>query len=353
MRSFITNGGTLTKDDDNYHTFTHPERPERLKCIYEHLKCCGLLEGANEISGREAVGQELSGAHGAEHAGMICDELEGRGTIDGDTYFVEESSMAARLAVGVTVDVIASVVKGESDNGIALVRPPGHHAYTDKASGFCLFNNVACGIRTAQQQMGVKRVLVVDWDVHHGNGTEEIFYNDPSVLQLSLHRNDMGFYPETGHTERVGEGEGRGYNVNIGWPRGGMGDADYIAAFHRVVLPIAYDFNPDLVVVSAGFDSGLGDPLGGCRVRPEGYAHMTSMLCSLAQGKVVVVMEGGYNLRTISRSFAACARVLRGSPPPPLKEPCRPQGAALYAICQTQMTLAPFWPVRPSGRAAS
>lgn len=124
-----------------------------------------------------------------------------------------------------------------------------------------------------------------------------------------------------------------------------MGDADYMLAFHRIVLPIAYDFKPDLVVISAGFDSGLGDPLGGCRITPEGYAHMTHMLMGLAEGKVAVVMEGGYNLRTISRSFAACARVLKGGAPPPLHEPtCRPCSAAMYAVTQTQLTLAEYWP---------
>lgn len=298
-REFITCGGTIRKTDDEYHTMTHPERPDRLKCVYEHLKCAGLLENTTAISGREATGFELSVAHDAEHVSKIGDIEGKRGTIDGDTYFVEESSVAARLAVGVTCDVIASVVRGESDNGIALVRPPGHHAEGEKAMGFCLFNNVACGVRVAQQELGVKRVLIVDWDVHHGNGTEEIFYEDPSVLMLSIHRNDMGFFPDTGHTHRTGKGDGEGYNVNVAWPKGGMGDADYMLAFHRVVLPIAYDFKPDLVVVSAGFDSGLGDPLGGCRITPEGYAHMTSMLMSLAEGKVVIVMEGGYNLRTI------------------------------------------------------
>ena len=290
---------------------------------------------------------ELSVAHDAEHVSKIGDIEGHRGTIDGDTYFVEESSLASRLAVGVTCDVMSSVVKGESDNGIALVRPPGHHAEGDKAMGFCLFNNVACGIRTVQQELGVERVLIVDWDVHHGNGTENIFYDDPSVLMLSIHRADAGFFPDTGHTHRTGTGDGAGYNVNVAWPKGGMGDADYMLAFHRIVLPIAYDFKPDLVVVSAGFDSGLGDPLGGCRITPEGYAHMTHMLMGLAEGKVAIVMEGGYNLRTISRSFAACARVLKGGAPPPLREPsCRPCSAAMYAVTQTQLALAEHWPVR-------
>ena len=192
-REFITGADRciIKKDDDNYHTFTHPERPDRLKCVYEHLKSAGLLENTTEISGREATGFELSTAHDAEHVGKIGDIEGQRGTIDGDTYFVEESSLASRLAVGVTCDVMTSIVKGESDNGIALVRPPGHHAEGDKAMGFCLFNNVACGIRTVQQELGVERVLIVDWDVHHGNGTENIFYDDPSVLMLSIHRADV------------------------------------------------------------------------------------------------------------------------------------------------------------------
>ena len=163
---------------------------------------------------------------------------------------------------------------------------------------------------------------------------------------LSIHRNDMGFFPDTGHTHRTGTGAGKGYNVNVAWPKGGMGDADYMLAFHRVVLPIAYDFKPDLVVVSAGFDSGLGDPLGGCRITPEGYAHMTSMLMSLAEGKVVIVMEGGYNLRTI-RCAAACAQpshvpvLVLGHPPPAQHSRCLHTYAALVLVLVAAVRLRP------------
>ncbi|KAJ1493209.1 hypothetical protein T484DRAFT_1610676 [Baffinella frigidus] len=180
--------------------------------------------------------------------------------------------------------------------------------------GFCFFNYVAAAAAVAKSEFGLKRVLILDWDVHHGNGTEKMFINDPSVLYISLHRYDDGsFYPGTGPAEEVGVREGAGYNVNIPWPHSGMGDAEYLLAFERVVMPIARSYNPELVLVSAGFDAAHGDPLGGCNVTPYGYGQMTNMLRGLAGGRMVVALEGGYNLRSISRSMEAVVRVLLGT----------------------------------------
>ncbi|GCB81496.1 hypothetical protein scyTo_0022519, partial [Scyliorhinus torazame] len=180
-------------------------------------------------------------------------------------------------------------------NGVALIRPPGHHAERDVACGFCFFNNVALAARFAQNLVGHKiKVLILDWDVHHGNGTQHMFEDDPSVLYISIHRYDNGsFFPNTEDADytKVGIDAGEGFNVNIPWNGSKMGDAEYMTAFHRLVMPISYQFQPDLVLVSAGFDAAQGDPLGGCKVSPECYAHLTHMLLGLAGGRVVMALE--------------------------------------------------------------
>ena len=196
------------------------------------------------------------------------------------------------------------------------MRPPGHHAEPDVIMGFCFFNYVAAAAALLKDECGLDRILVVDWDVHHGNGTQRMFYSDPSVLLVSLHRYEDGaFYPGTGSMHECGAGPGLGYNVNIPWPHGGVGDGAYLAAFERIVMPIARAFKPQAVLVSAGFDAAAGDPLGGCCVSPHGYACMTNMLRGLAGGRLVVALEGGYNLRSIATSMEAVLRVLLGEAP--------------------------------------
>ena len=182
-----------------------------------------------------------------------------------------DSYVAARLAVGALVDVTDRVAHGAASAGVALIRPPGHHAERDKAMGFCLFNNVGVAAAVARRRMGVERVLIVDWDVHHGNGTQHMFDGDPSVLYFSVHRFDHGhFYPGSGAARECGDGAGEGFSVNVPWPGGGFGDEEYAAVFSEVLLPIAREFDPHLVLVCAGFDAAAGDPLGGCDVSPEG-----------------------------------------------------------------------------------
>ena len=194
--------------------------------------------------------------------------------------------------------------------------------------GFCLYNNVAVAARAVQAAGAARRVLIVDWDLHHGNGTQHTFREDPSVLYFSTHQ--FPFYPGTGAVDEIGAGAGRGFTVNVPWP-GGMGDAEYLAAFDRVLLPIARDFAPDLTLVSAGFDAAEGDPLGSMRLSPAGYAAMTSRLLTLSNGRVVLALEGGYNLDAISRSAAACLRVLLGEKPP-AADPAEPRPTALRVI---------------------
>ena len=305
----------------------HPERPDRLRAIVAHLAAMGLFQRCWQVPARCAHGHELATVHTAPHCARVGSTAGGgAGRWGSDTYFNAYSHGAALLAAGGVLEVTRRVALGHASSGLALVRPPGHHAEPDAAMGFCLYNNVAVAAAVALRDWGAKRIMVVDWDVHHGNGTQAAFVRDPRVLYVSLHRYEGGaFYPGTGGVWEVGEGDGLGSSVNIPWPRGGMGDAEYLAAFDALVMPIGRAFDPDLVLVSAGFDAAEGDPLGGCRVTPSGYAHMTAALCTLAAGRVVVALEGGYNLSSISNSAAAVAAVLLGDAPPRLGNKSRPQ----------------------------
>ena len=293
--------------------YEHPEHPGRLEAISSRISAEGLAERCRRVAAREATREELSRVHTEEHIAMIAAtanrEFE---QLDPDTYTCRDSAAAARLAAGGLIDLVREVEHGRIQNGFALLRPPGHHAEADRAMGFCLFNNVALAARDALGN-GANRILIVDWDLHHGNGTQRTFWDDPSVLYFSTHQ--FPFYPGTGAIGEIGGGAGRGFTVNVPWP-GGMGDAEYAAAFQRVLEPVATEFAPDLVLVSAGFDAAEGDPLGSMRVTSAGYAWMTSRLQSLAGGRLVLALEGGYNLDAISRSAAACLRVLLGEPPP-------------------------------------
>lgn len=222
------------------------------------------------------------------------------------------------------VEMTRRVLEGKLANGVAVVRPPGHHATCGCSMGFCVFNNVAVAARAAirEQWGGARRALILDWDVHHGNGTQTIFETDSSVLYVSIHRYDDGeFFPggTSGHFANAGWGTGRGYTVNIPWDcpggRDGVpGDADYLLAFERIVEPICKEFRPDFVLVSAGFDAAVGDLLGGCQVTPGGFYEMTRRLQGLptAKGRVIVALEGGYNLKSTARSITACTSALLG-----------------------------------------
>ncbi len=198
---------------------------------------------------------------------------------------LSQSLRASRIALAAVCDVAVAVWQGAAKNGLALVRPPGHHADCSHSRGFCVLNNVGAAARLLMSR-GAKRILIVDWDVHHGDGTENMFYCDPAVLCVSIHRYDNGsFYPRSGHPDRCGGGKGLGYNINVALNGKGYGDADYMLILDHVVLPVARAFNPDIVLVSCGFDAGRGDPLGEFDVTALGYAGMTKRLMSLADGK--------------------------------------------------------------------
>ncbi|KAI9870211.1 MAG: Histone deacetylase hda1, partial [Pleopsidium flavum] len=316
----------------------HPEDPRRIWSIYHELCHAGLVEDKMSIYGvvknplariaaRDASPAEICLIHTGTHydfvkslKNMSRHELQRYATEGDSIYYNKLTFLSAVLSAGGAIETCRAVAGRLVKNAIAVIRPPGHHAEADRAMGFCLFNNVCIAARVCQEDFGedCRKILIVDWDVHHGNGVQKAFYDDPNVLYISIHVHmDGRFYPSgpNGDHLHCGKGAGIGRNVNIPWPSQGMGDADYMLALQNIVMPIANEFDPDLVIISAGFDAAAGDTLGGCFVTPACYGHMTHMLMSLADGKVVVCLEGGYNLKSISKSALAVTRTLMGEPP--------------------------------------
>lgn len=280
---------------------------------------------------------------------MTAEELKFEAERLDSIYLNHSTYECAKLAAGGAIEACKAVVQGAVRNAIAIIRPPGHHAESDQPSGFCIFNNVPIATRVCQNAYPetCRKVLILDWDVHHGNGIQHAFYNDPNVLYISLHVFKNGtFYPNLpdGNLDYCGEGPGEGKNVNIPWAEHGMGDSEYLYAFQQVVMPIATEFNPDLVIISAGFDAAEGDLLGGCFVTPACYGHMTHMLMSLAKGKLVVCLEGGYNLRSIARSALAVTKVLMLEPPDRLRDDLpAPKDSAVYIVENVKRQHSKYW----------
>lgn len=244
--------------------------------------------------------------------------------LDPDTFTSPDSYDCALLAAGGALDAVDRVMKGELDNAFVAARPPGHHAETNRAMGFCLFDNIAVAAAHAVVAHGLERVMIIDWDVHHGNGTQEIFWNDRRVLFLSLHQ--FPFYPGTGSFEEIGGPEAPGMTVNIPMAAG-FGDEEWHSAFRRVVVPVADQFAPELVLLSAGFDAHANDPLGGMRVTETGFGFMADEVLSIAKrhagGKLVAILEGGYNIAALEASVETVLRRMAGekvASQPPLSE---------------------------------
>jgi len=347
----------MMRHTDGPHT-RHPERPERVLCIWNRIVQAGLAQHCERVPTRLSSASEALEAHTADHVrGVLGIEAGRRYPLeDRDCYTNEWTTACAQMAAAAVIDVTLDVCRGRKRNGFAIVRPPGHHATREAAMGFCFLNNIAMAARAALREPGVGRVLIVDWDVHHGNGTEAIFYDDPAVLCFSVHMfGEADYYPGTGHRQRLGSGPGTGYNVNVPWPCFGVGDAEYAALWAAVLRPLATAFQPDLVLVSAGFDSAAGDPLGQMDLSPHGFQALLRPLMDLpsAGGRVVLALEGGYNLTSIALAAEACLATLMGAPPgapdggaPPSPAPSAPGVAAPCAavIAGVIDTLRPFWP---------
>lgn len=325
----------------------HPERPDRLRAIAASLAAAGIFPSKCAlVPPREITKEELLMVHSPDHIESV-EQTKNMlySYFTSDTYANGHSACAAKLAAGLCADLASLIVSGRVRNGFALVRPPGHHAGVKQAMGFCLHNNAAVAALAAKRA-GAKKVLIVDWDVHHGNGTQEIFDGDKTVLYISLHRHEDGnFYPGTGAAHEVGVLDGQGFSVNIPWSRGGVGDDDYIFAFQTVVLPIASEFAADITIISAGFDAARGDPLGCCDVTPTGYSWMTSLLAGSSNGRLLVILEGGYNLRSISSSATEVVKVLLGEGPNGASFVVSPSKEALSTVSQVLKIQQQFWPV--------
>ena len=294
----------------------HPERPERLIAIRDGLEKAGLLKSLYRIAPRRVTDQELTLVHKPSYVALVRRELsnlEGlRELSTGDTMVSPKSLQAAELAAGGVLNVVDAVMAGKVRNAFAAIRPPGHHATPDRGMGFCIFNNVAIAARYLQKKHGVGRVLIVDWDYHHGNGTQDIFYNDGSVFYFSTHH--YGAYPGTGSAQETGAGPGAGKILNVPMPPG-AGDAQFLQAFETKLVPAARNFKPDFILVSAGFDSMRKDLLGQFDISPQGFAAMTRVVVSLADefshGRLVSVLEGGYRLDGLAESVVAHVKALQ------------------------------------------
>jgi acetoin utilization deacetylase AcuC-like enzyme len=291
----------------------HPERPARAEAVRDALLKAGIASAGTLVPPRSATDEELARVHAPGFLDELSKLVPGQtGWLDPDTYFSPGTWDAARAAAGSACQLALDVLHGAHSQGIAIVRPPGHHATRERAMGFCLFNNVAAAAAAARAS-GAARVAIVDWDVHHGNGTQDIFWDDPSVMYLSVHQ--YPYYPGTGAPTEVGGPSAIGTTINVGLPSG-AGDADYAAVFDHVFIPALVGYKPDLVLVSAGFDAFEHDPLAGMRVTHAGFAAMATRLRAvadqIAESRIVAVLEGGYDLDGLAGGMTGVLAALTG-----------------------------------------
>lgn len=291
----------------------HPERPERYDAVMQALDREDLTKAFTRLSVRQASDDEVAMCHSREYIATVKKDV-GRGAHDlstGDTAIGPRSLDVALDAVGGALHAVDAVMSGSVKNAFCALRPPGHHATPTRGMGFCLFNNVAISARYAQKNHGAERVLIADWDVHHGNGTQDVFYNDGSVFFFSTHQSP--WYPGTGASGETGEGAGRSTTMNCPFPAG-SGRGDILGAFQRRLQPAADAFRPDLVLLSAGFDSRIGDPLGQFTLTDEDFADLTRLLLDIADkhcgGRMVSLLEGGYSLSGLAAGVTAHVRTL-------------------------------------------
>lgn len=296
--------------------FNHVESPDRLRVIYEQLEQPPLSELFIYPDFAQASVETIELNHTKDHLMRVAGTAgQPFNSLDPDTQTSAKSFDAACLAAGAITNGMEMIVNGEADNGFALVRPPGHHAEANKAMGFCLFNNVAIGARYGLEHLGMDRVAIFDWDLHHGNGTQHSFYNSNQILYLSTHA--YPYYPGSGGLAEVGAGAGEGFTVNVPLS-GGQDDRAFAQIVKEIIVPVTREFNPDFIIISAGFDTYFGDPLGTMAVTEQGYACMARQLIDLAgevcHGRLLVALEGGYNLRGLRDGVLAVLAELSGDP---------------------------------------
>lgn len=308
----------------------HPESANRLWMVMDHLIKQNLLPRLTRVPARPATQTELLRCHHPRHIEQVEEiSRRGGGMLDSDTYTNAFSFEAASKAAGGVIDLTAAVLEGRLDNGFALVRPPGHHATPSRAMGFCLFSTIAIAARAARFDHGLERVAVIDFDVHHGNGTQDVLFEDPNILFVSSH--EYPYYPGTGAMSEIGEGPGRGATVNIPVSMG-VGDNGYKCLYGEVVFPVLRRFQPELILVSAGFDAHWDDPLANIGLTLTGYQWLSRSLIELAGelcgGRIVFVLEGGYNLDVLAMGVGNVFRALLGDAdtldplgPSPWREP--------------------------------
>jgi acetoin utilization deacetylase AcuC-like enzyme len=297
----------------------HPERPERAQ-VMDAVAARWRAAGGEVVAPREATHEQLARVHDDAYIRRISELRDRAVALDPDTYTSPDSYEVALLAAGAAIDAVERVMDASSRSHtytLAMMRPPGHHAEHAHAMGFCLFNNVAVAAAHARHVLGANRVAIVDFDVHHGNGTQHMFERDPSVLYVSTHQ--YPYYPGTGAVDEIGTGPGEGFTVNLPLESGGT-DADFAHVFDRVALPILRQFSPDLLLVSAGFDAHQRDPLATMRATEAGFAAMTMALRNVAdeccKGRIALVTEGGYDLKALDASLEAVVQTLSGPPAP-------------------------------------
>lgn len=297
-----------------HETGDHPERPERLEAILRYLERTGRLDDRRIVEPDPADEETVALVHDRGYIQELREfAARGGGWLDADTVVSPRSFDVARLAVGAAVAAVDLVLRGEAPRVFALVRPPGHHAEPDRGMGFCLFNTIAVAAQWALVQHGLERIAIVDWDVHHGNGTQAAFYRTDRVYFVSLHQ--WPLYPGTGRADEIGEGPGRGYTLNIPLPPR-SDDQAYLRAFDEQIAPRLHAYRPELLLVSAGYDAHYADPLAAMSVTEQGFAAMAQRVRTWAQewcdGRLVLVLEGGYNLSALATSVAATLDALDG-----------------------------------------
>jgi acetoin utilization deacetylase AcuC-like enzyme len=323
-------------------SYWHPERPERLRVIVRCLQEAGLWEPKVKIiEPKPATLADVRLAHDEEYVSLIERLSKSRTALDADTPLQSNTFELSLLAAGGAITAGEKVMSGEANNAFALVRPPGHHASRSMGGGFCYFNNLAIMIKKLMREFGVKRIFILDFDAHHGNGTQDIFYEDPQVLYMSIHQNGRTLYPGTGFVDEVGAGEGEGYKVNVPIPPGSS-DEEYSCIMDEIFVPLSEAFKPELIAVSAGFDAHIDDPLTQLELSTDAYAWLTGYIVrqaeKLCNGRVVLALEGGYNLKALGNGVVNVVKALMGEKSKP------PEHGRLAVVDEIKRKLADYWP---------